>query len=408
MVLQDSGTIAVLGSGPAGLMAASRICEAGFRARIYEKRGGPGRKLLVAGSSGLNITYDCPLPELVGQYTGPRDFFERILAEFPPEAWRAFIERELGIATFKGTSRRWFVASEGMKASQLLKAWVDWLKARGVEFELGRECVGFEVGEPGATELEGVLLRFADGGSARVAAACFALGGGSWEPQETPLRWPALFRSKGLGFEEFEASNVGFQVAWPPALLAEAEGKPVKNVVLHSARGERSGDLVITKYGIEGTPVYFAGLSGTVRLDLKPDLSEERIRAKLAMVRENLAPIRRVKRFLNLGEGALALLYHVAPAEVLGDISQLVTWIKKFPLELGAKQPLSEAISSSGGLRWSELDEQLMLRRYAGVFVAGEMLDWDAPTGGFLIQGCVSQGSWAGRAAVRYCSHLAP
>lgn len=378
-------------------MAASTACKAGLRVRIFEKRKGAGRKLLVAGSSGLNITYDSPVSEFVKNYTAPLGRFERFLAEFPPESWRGFIEKDLGIPTFKGTSRRWFVESEGMKASGLLKAWMALLEKQGAVFELGRECVGFESLSGG-----GVELSFADGSRERVDAACFCLGGGSWEPSESPLRWPGVFISKGIGFREFESSNVGFQVAWPSELLAEAEGKPIKNVVLRSARGERSGDLVITKYGLEGTPVYFAGCSGEVFLDLKPDLSEAQMRSKLALVRENLSPIRRVKRFLNLGEGALALVFHMTPKEKLADLDALVSMLKRYPLVLGAPQPLSEAISSSGGLSWDEVDDGLMLRRHPGVFVAGEMLDWDAPTGGFLIQGCVSQGHWAGRALAGY------
>lgn len=397
MATQPIETIAILGTGPAGLMAAHRACEAGHRIRVFEKRKSAGRKLLVAGSSGLNITYECALPEFVAHYVGPRERFEKIIGGFPPEAWREFIEKTLGIPTFKGTSRRWFVESEGMKASGLLKAWIASLEKRGAVFEYGRECVGFEPVAGG-----GVELFFADGGRERVSAACFCLGGGSWEPQEMPLRWPRVFAAKGLGFRKFESSNVGFQVAWPQALLTEAEGKPIKNVVLRSSRGERSGDLVITQYGVEGTPVYFAGETGTVHVDLKPDLSEKQILSKLKLVKENLSPLRRVKRLLNLGEGALALLFHLTSEAGLSDLDALVRRIKNFPLELGAKQPLSEAISSSGGLEWAELDDALMLRKYPGVFAAGEMLDWDAPTGGFLIQGCVAMGRFAGEGMAAY------
>lgn len=392
-------TIAILGSGPAGLMAATRAAQAGLQVRIFDKRKAAGRKLLVAGSSGLNITYDCETDEFVRHYTGPRERFEDFLRSFGPTEWRAFIEKELGIPTFKGTSRRWFVASEGMKASGLLKAWVERLTAQGVSFELGRECVGFE-----SIRMEfgegPVKLGFADGGTEQVDAACFCLGGGSWEPSEQPLRWPSIFRAHALEFNDFAASNVGYQVDWPEALLEEAEGKPIKNVVLRSSRGERSGDLVITRYGIEGTPVYFAGKSGQVSLDLKPDLSQEQILRKLELVKENLSPLRRAKRHLNLGEGALALLFHLGAGSNLQD---LAARIKNFPLHLRAPQPLAEAISSSGGLGWKELDRALMLKKFPGVFAAGEMIDWDAPTGGFLIQGCVSQGDWVGRAIAEYC-----
>jgi uncharacterized flavoprotein (TIGR03862 family) len=394
MALKSQRKVAVVGSGPAGLLAALEMARAGYEVVIFEKKSGPGRKFLIAGSSGLNITYDCPPGEFVDHYVGPRERFERFLQEFSPAQWIAFIE-SLGISTFKGTSRRYFV--EGMKASRLLRAWLEELERLGARLEYGRECVGFE-----RTEAEGVQLRFADGSDFLADAVCFALGGGSYEPKETPLRWPTFFRDQGLAFREFSSSNVGYQVDWPAGLIEEAEGKPIKNVVLSSSRGKRSGDLVITRYGLEGTPVYFAGEVGTVHLDLKPDLSEARLRGKLAMSKENLSPMRRVKRFLNMSEGALALIFHATPKEQLQNLDALIGLLKHYPVVLREKQPLTEAISSSGGLEWSEVDEDLMLRKFPGVFVAGEMLDWDAPTGGFLIQACVSQGHCAGRAMATF------
>ena len=392
MPLKSKRKIAIIGSGPAGLMAAFVAAQAGCAVTIFEKKTGPGRKLLIAGSSGLNITYDCPHGEFVDHYAGPRERFDRMLREFSPADWIEFIEG-LGIKTFKGTSRRYFV--EGMKASVLLRAWLGALQKLGASIEYSRECVGFECGAEGR-----VSLKFADGSLSDGDAVCFALGGASYEPRETPLRWPGFFREKGLAFREFESSNVGYQVAWPKPLLEEAEGKPIKNVVLSSSRGSRSGDLVITSYGIEGTPVYFAGKTGTVFLDLKPDLTEAQLRKKLTLTKENLSPLRRVKRFLNMSEAALALLFHMTSAERLSSLDLLIEDLKHYPLVLQAKQPLTEAISSLGGIEWSEVDEQLMLKRFPSVFVAGEMLDWDAPTGGFLIQGCVSLGRLAGHGLV--------
>jgi predicted flavoprotein YhiN len=283
----------------------------------------------------------------------------------------------------------------------MLKAWTERLSAMGAAFEYGRECTGFETIPAGAQAPTGLRLSFAEGAPFEADAACFCLGGASYEPEAEPLRWPRIFEARGAAVAGFEASNVGFQVDWPAGLLAEAEGKPVKNVVLSSSRGRRSGDLVITSYGLEGTPVYFAGERGLVHLDLKPDLTEAQLLSKLRFSKENLSPIRRAKRFLHLGEGALALVFHMAPREAMSDLAALAAAIKRFPIELRAKQPLSEAISSSGGLRWDELDDQLMLKRAPGVFVAGEMIDWDAPTGGFLIQACVSQGYRAGQALAR-------
>lgn len=395
--MNRSRRVAVVGSGPAGLMAATRFAELGYDTHLFEKRKSAGRKLLVAGSSGLNITYDAPLEEFVRFYGDSSEWIRPMLEAFPPDAWREFIE-DLGIGTFKGTSRRYFV--EGMKAPELLKAWMKRLESLGVRFHFGAELIDFD--SRGGL----VSLRFSPQVSPQVSndeffqwdAACIALGGGSWEPHEKPLRWVEIFKSKGLGFTEFRSSNVGFQVAWPEKFLQEAEGKPLKNVVLRTSRGERSGDLVVTRYGIEGTPVYAVGEPGQVFLDLKPDLSESKVLSALSSGKENLSPIRRVKRFLKLSDAAFALVFHLTPSSLLvgsqRPLEGLASRIKHFPLLLGDRQPLDEAISSAGGVSRDELDAALMLRRFPGIFVAGEMIDWDAPTGGFLIQACVSQGDW--------------
>ena len=389
--------IAIVGTGPAALMAGHELVAQGHAVRFFEKKRGPGRKFLIAGSSGLNITYDAPIDEFLRNYSGPPERFERFLSEFPPQAWIGFIE-SLGIKTFKGTSRRYFV--EGLKASTLLRAWITGLESRGAGFEYGAELLDFE------STGERVLLRFGGSGEGgirevEVKAALLALGGGSWEHSETPLRWPEILGRKKLKFHPFQSSNAGFQVDWPAKLLEEAEGLPIKNVVLHSARGTRSGDPVITKYGMEGTPVYFAGDLGLNHLDLKPDLSREALLKRLGSTRENLSPMRRVKKLLGLGEGALALVFHLTPRSELESLEKLVDRIKRFPIVFRARQPLTESISSSGGLDWSEVDREMMLLRHPGVFVAGEMLDWDAPTGGFLIQASVSQGFAAGRGMAR-------
>lgn len=377
--------VAVAGSGPAGLMAAWVVAEAGHPVTLYEKRPAAGRKLLIAGSSGLNVTYDAPLPELLAAYRAPDTRMAEMVAAFRPREWLAFIET-LGVKTFRGTSRRWFVG--GLKAPPLLQRWLEALEARGVQFAYQKECVGFS---------SGGVLRFADGTEARHDAAALCLGGGSWE--KTPVRWPEMFRENGVAFNEFCPANIGWRVSWPEKFLAEAEGKPLKNVVLTSSRGKRAGDLVVTAYGIEGTPVYFVGERGVVHLDLKPDLTDGQVLERLQAPKENLSPMRRVAKSLRLCEASRALLYHMAAC---ADLDSTARAVKKFPLELLGTQPLEEAISSAGGVDWSELDEHLMLKSFPGIFVAGEMIDWDAPTGGFLIQGCVAQGRAAGEGILKY------
>ncbi|MFL5813697.1 MAG: NAD(P)/FAD-dependent oxidoreductase [Bdellovibrionia bacterium] len=389
-------TAAIIGSGPAGLMAAEQLSRLGaqrVKVTLFEKRKGLGRKLLVAGSSGLNITYDCPENEFAGFYRGSKSHFQKLFQAFGPKDWLNFIEKDLGIPTFKGTSRRYFV--EGMKASILLKNWTDRLKKAGVEIVSGHELLDFDKNEAGL-----VRLKLSELGEKEFHTVILALGGGSWEPQEKPLRWVELLKRKGLTFTEFQSANCGYEIDWPQKLLEEAEGKPIKNIVLTSPKGKRSGELVITRYGLEGTPIYFAGMTGTVYLDLKPEMTPQELLARLNSGRENLSPIRRVKKHLKLSEGADAFVFHMLPAEARGDLKKLAETLKKFPVTLKQPRPLEEAISSSGGLSFSELDERLMVKKFPGIFAAGEMLDWDAPTGGFLIQASISQGAFvAARAA---------
>lgn len=394
-------TILIIGSGPAALMAADVASAAGYKVSVYEKRKGPGRKLLIAGSSGLNITNSLPLPQFEQQYAGLAQRTSAMLAGFSPQAWIEFIEN-LGLKTFCGTSGRYFL--EEMKASKFLKAWIHCLTERGVLFFYDQELSDFSITQNLDSKNQKVRVSFSGGLQSEGDALCLALGGGSYEPQEIPLRWPPIFQTKGIGFSPFLPANVGYQVEWSEAFLKEAEGLPLKNIQFTSSRGSRKGDLIITKYGLEGTPVYAFGVAGEITLDLKPDLTESQILAKCQSVKENLSPLRRVSRHLHLCPASLALLYHQTSKPVLSDLGLLVKRIKAFPLLFKGTQSLEESISSKGGVHLEELDEQYMLRKFPGVFLAGEMLNWDAPTGGFLIQASVSQGYAAGQGMLRHLS----
>lgn len=388
-----SHAVAVVGTGPAGLMAASILAANGCNVELYERKAGPGRKLLIAGSSGLNVTFHAPLPEFLEFYRESQERLKPLLEHFPPQAWISFINK-LGIETFLGTSNRYFV--QGLKASKLLRAWLQSLEKQSVQLHMGLECSGFESLADSA-----VLLRFSDGSERKFGAVCFALGGGSYEPIETPLGWPRFFSEKGIQVHPFAPSNSGFCVRWSPAFLKESEGQPLKNIILTTPKGSRRGELVVTHYGLEGTPIYALGQSGPVWLDLKPELEQSAIEKKLAAVRENLSPLRRAKRVLNLSPTALSLLFHHGMSSSVADFARE---IKQFKLNLEDPRPLSEAISSKGGLDWKELNPDLMLVRHPGIFAAGEMIDWDAPTGGFLIQACVSSGYVAAQGILRYRS----
>ncbi|MEO5968328.1 MAG: TIGR03862 family flavoprotein [Bdellovibrionia bacterium] len=392
-------SVAVIGSGPAALMAADVISGAGHQVTVFEKKKGPGRKLLIAGSSGLNITNSLPHSEFLKNYTGPPEIWKSLLADFSPQNWIGFIE-SLGLSTFEGTSGRYFVKE--MKASKLLRAWIERLNGRGVEFLYSHELSGFNRDTGADNPPSKWQLNFSTGSPGTFDAICFCLGGGSYEPNEVPLRWPNAFISKNIGFDPFIPSNVGYQVEWSDKFLTECEGQPLKNVRLISSRGSRLGDVIVTRYGLEGTPVYFVGQPGVVRIDLKPDLSVEQILSKCRSVKENLSPMRRIKKQLSLCPASLGLLFHFTPKNVADDLNRLVSHLKNFPLQFLGSQSLDEAISSAGGLHMTELTADLMLIKYPGVFAAGEMLNWDAPTGGFLIQACVSQGYRAGQGILRY------
>ncbi len=257
----------------------------------------------------------------------------------------------------------------------------------GLQFFFNHECSDFDQSS-GA-----IQLSFRDQLTQNFDAVGFALGGGSWETEEIPLRWPTFFTSKGLQWRPFVPSNVGYELAWTPAFLKEAEGKALKNIKFSNRRGEQRGDLMVTSYGLEGTPIYSLGEIGSIFIDLKPDLSEQVLLQKLSSLQENLSPLRRANKVLRLGAVAKALLFHFG-GEAVQSLGGLVAVIKKFPLELLRARPLTEAISSKGGICWTELDESLALKQYPHVYCLGEMVNWDAPTGGFLIQACVSQGVW--------------
>ena len=368
-------------------MAADRLASSGITVTLFDKRPAAAWKLFVAGSSGLNITNSLPLDSFVKNYSGPVDIWQACLSQFSNDRWIRFIEVELGQKTFLGTSGRYFV--ETMHAAALVRAWRRRLEAMGVKFQFGRELIDF------TSDANGVSLRFQDETSFRFNKVLLALGGGSYEPKEEPLRWISIFQAKGLGFTPFSPMNTGYHVAWTQGLLKEADGLPLKNIEFRNRKGVRKGDLMITEYGLEGTPVYTLGEVGEAFIDLKPDLSLDAIKQKLLSSRENLAWIRRAQKHLQLNRAALALLFHMGPPGWKPSLDDFAFTIKNFPLDLLQPRPLRESISAKGGVSWDNLDTGLQLKAFPGLWLAGEMIDWEAPTGGFLIQGAISQGCYA-------------
>lgn len=372
----------IIGSGPAALMAAHCLSERGIQPVIFERRRGPGWKILVAGSSGLNISHDTPWPEFHGAYPRGGAELRAHLDRFPREAWLAFV-KSLGEEVYLGSSRRYFIKNK--KASPLLRAWLEHLGKRGAEIHYQEELVDF-ISQAGEVE-----LIFKSGRKEKAKRVLLALGGASWE-DEAPA-WPALLRKKGIAFRDFTPANAGYEIAATTEFFREAEGKPIKGLLLRTAKGEKQGELMITKYGLEGTPVYTLGCPGTAALDLKPDLAAEKLLARLKEGNGSLK--KRLEASAKLSAGALLLVKHLAPASAWDSPDNLAALIKNFPLTLTQPRPLSESISSRGGVAWEELGADLELKKAPGVFCAGEMIDWDAPTGGFLIQACVSTGASA-------------
>lgn len=383
--------VAVIGSGPAGLMAADVISSNEISVTIFDQNKAPAKKLLIAGSSGLNVTNSEKLENFHLQYKGSENFFKNIFKVFSRNDWINYLHN-LKIGTFVGTSRRYFI--KGMKASKLVRTWLDKLKNQNVEFKKSYRLLDFE------NRYDKVVCKFEIENnkiySETFDAVCLCIGGGSYVDTHKMQNFIDVLKNKKIQFEPFFASNVGFEVKWPGQIIDKIKFKPLKNITLTTSKGSLKGDLLITPYGLEGTPIYSIGKAEIVKIDLKPDLTEKEILKKCEQIKENLSPFRRLQKKSILTEPALTLVYHLTPKNFLQNLNELVRYIKNFEIELVRPRPIEEAISTGGGIKLSELDESLMLHKFPNVYVAGEIIDWDTTTGGFLIQGCISTGYYAG------------
>lgn len=371
--------VCILGTGPAALVAAHRLTGAGVRVRLFERRPSAAWKLLVAGSSGLNVAYDCAAEKLPSYYPERARELSECFREFGREQWLSLLH-SLGEPTYLGSSRRYFL--ENRTAASLTAKWVNALERTGAVFVFGEEFVDFSrVGD--AWE-----LRFRSGRTEKAANVIFALGGASWETVQPA--WAEAFARHGLRVTPFAPANAGYSFRAPPEFFAANEGKPLKGLTLTTAKGSRQGELMITHYGLEGTPVYTLGCPGMASVDLKPDLTAEKFAQRLREGRGNVR--QRVETRGKLSPGAMALALALLPASAWETVETAAAALKNMPLELLEPRSLRESISSRGGLSWDELDENLQLRKFPGFFAAGEMVDWDAPTGGFLLTACASMG----------------
>ena len=386
--------VAVVGGGPAGLLAAQRLAEAGCRVRVFEQKATVGRKFLVAGHGGFNLTHSEAPAAFATRYGTQAGFFAALLAHFSPTDLRAWAAG-LGIGTFVGSSGRVFPDAQH-KPADLLRAWLRRLAELGVEIHTRHRWLGF-AGPAGLQLLdEQASAEF----TLTPAATVLALGGASWPQTGSDGHWVPLLAAAGIASQPFAPSNCGAEVAWSTFFREKVGRAPLKNVALSCGPHTVRGEILLTDYGLEGTPVYAltpalraalaAGSAATLHLNLKPDLPPAELRQRLARRRPGASLAAFLADALKLKAPVPTLLRELAgPAP-----SDLAAALTALPIAVTGLRPLAEAISSAGGVPFAEVDEHLMLRRRPGTFVAGEMLDWEAPTGGYLLQGCFSTGAW--------------
>ncbi len=401
--------VAIIGAGPAGLIAAERLALAGHKVAIYERMASPARKFLLAGRGGLNLTHSEPLDALLGRYGEARPWLEPAIRAFPPQALRDWADG-LGAESFVGSSGRVF--PKAMKASPLLRAWLARLDGLGVGLHAGRLWTGWD---------EGGALRFSVRGGgeeiARPRATLLALGGASWPRLGGDGSWVELLERKGVAIAPLRPANAGFTVAWSALMRDKFAGLPLKRIALSFAGQRVLGEAMIDAGGIEGGAVY--ALSGPLReaiaregeaipmVDLRPDLTEPELATRLAKRRPGETLSNHLRKAAGLSPVAAAVLREAAGGPLPAEPEALAPLIKAAPLRLTGIASLTRAISSAGGVRAGEIDPDFMLKRQPGIFVAGEMLDWEAPTGGYLLQACFATGVAAAEGIGRRLSSAA-
>ncbi|MCX5863674.1 MAG: TIGR03862 family flavoprotein [Deltaproteobacteria bacterium] len=405
--MKDETRVAVVGCGPAGLMAATVLSQAGLSVDIFDTKASAGCKFLVAGRGGLNLTHAEQAEDFAARYGNNAEIFRKILADFSPDDLRAWL-RGLGVETFVGTSGRVF--PKDATAHDILKIWLETLAKRGVAFHYRHRWQGFaQTGSPLFLTETGETLEFP------VKALLLALGGASWPQTGSDGSWTAFLAAKGVLLEPFRPANCGVEVAWSEHFRTRFSGKPLKNLLLRCGDRQAIGDVVVTAHGLEGGPVY--ALSATIRdilekgspvplfLDLKRDLSLERLQEKLKHPRGKESLANFLRKAIHLTGPAYSLLHEICSPENLQHPVILAERIKNLLVSVINTRPLTEAISSAGGVTFPEVDTNLMLRKMPGVFVAGEMLDWEAPTGGYLLQGAFSTGYQAAHGLLKWLGH---
>ncbi len=399
--------VTVIGAGPAGLMAAEVLAQGGARVTLHDAMPSAGRKFLMAGRGGLNLTHSEALPEFLARYGAAKSHLAPSLEAFPPDALRAWSEA-LGQPTFVGSSGRIF--PQAFKASPLLRAWLRRLDAMGVRLLLRHRWSGWND--------DGHLLFKTPNGRLAVdaRATVLALGGASWPRLGSDGAWAETLAARGITISPLRPANCGFAVAWSEIFRDRFEGQPLKGIELsfgsHAARGE----AMITRTGIEGGAVYalsaplrekiIATGQATLTIALRPDLEISQLAARLSVPRGKQSFSNWLRKAAHLPPVAIGLLQEamIGSGGLLSSLSpaRLAGSINAVPIKLDGIAPIARAISTAGGISFDELDADFMVRRLPGVFAAGEMLDWEAPTGGYLLQASFATGAAAGRGALKW------
>jgi uncharacterized flavoprotein (TIGR03862 family) len=398
---------AVIGAGPAGLMAAEVLAQGGARVTVYDAMPSAGRKFLMAGRGGLNLTHSEPLPQFLAHYREAVPHLKAAIEVFPPQALRGWSE-VLGQPTFVGSSGRVF--PKAFKASPLLRAWLRRLDSVGVQIALRHRWTGWD-------ETGRLLFQTPDGPRAvEASATVLALGGASWPRLGSDGSWAEMLAAKGVGVLPLKAANSGFTVAWSDIFRDRFEGQPLKGVVLtfgpHTVRGE----AIVTRTGIEGGAIYALSADlreailnsgqATLNIALRPDLEINDLIARLSQPKGKQSFSNFLRKAAHLSPAAIGLLQEAAKGSGLSLSSlspaDLARLINAVPIRLTGTAPMARAISTAGGISFDELDADFMLRRLPGVFAAGEMLDWKAPTGGYLLQASFATGAAAGKGALKW------
>ena len=397
--------IAIIGAGPAGLMAAEVLAQNGMHVDVYDAMPSVGRKFLMAGKGGMNITHAEPYADFLTRYGIRQSNVAPLLNSFTPSDLREWIHG-LGIETFVGSSGRVFPAD--MKAAPLLRAWLHRLREHGVIFHVRHRWCGWSTGNRLRFDtLQGEHIIDAD-------AVVLAMGGGSWPQLGSDAKWVPLLAHHGIDIEPLRPANCGFDLAWSNYFREHFVGEPLKSVAATFGDIRKQGECIITENGFEGGLIYAFSAAlrdeierngyATLYLDLRPDWTPQRVHDEVHHPRGSRSLSSHLQSRLGLKGVKANLLREVLGAQSFNEPSLLANAIKSLPLKLIATRPLNEAISSAGGVKFEALDEHLMLYKMPGVFCAGEMLDWEAPTGGYLLTACFASGRVAGKSVLKWLS----